>query len=583
MINFSLKMDTLHKPFLFFIFLIFSSAIYAQIFPAKNYPKGYFIYPVDARIGLAANFGELRPNHYHMGLDCRTDQVENRMVKAAADGYIARVSIAPFGFGRAIYINHPNGLTTLYGHLNSFYPELEKYVKEQQYKLESWQVSLDIPANLFPVKKGQFIAFSGNTGGSQGPHCHFEIRDTKTDKVLNPLLFGFPIPDDVPPTILRLYMYDRCVSTYSQSPKLLGIKKENGVYSTVQNVISVNTDKVSFGISANDKLSGSNNPNGIYEAIIYLDGLPISGFQLDSISYDETRYLNAHIDYKTKAAGGPYIEHLSRLPGYPEGVYKDINGDGVIEMNDDKIHQIKIVVRDANGNTSNLEFKIKKGLIVEKGRQGDSSSFYQQKEFQPGFVNIFENDNLQLYLSPQALYDSVLFTHSEKTSAAPHIISSVFTVQSGLVPVQDYFTIKIKPNKTVEENVSDRVLMKRSWGGKTEVVKAKKVGDWYSARFRAFGNFELIVDDEPPVIGGFANNSNLSHSKNIVFTPRDNNDEIKNFRAELDGKWLRFTNDKGRSYVYHFDEMCPPGKHELKITVEDEAGNRAEKTLNFIR
>ena len=583
MINFSLKMDTLHKPFLFFIFLIFSSAIYAQIFPAKNYPKGYFIYPVDARIGLAANFGELRPNHYHMGLDCRTDQVENRMVKAAADGYIARVSIAPFGFGRAIYINHPNGLTTLYGHLNSFYPELEKYVKEQQYKLESWQVSLDIPANLFPVKKGQFIAFSGNTGGSQGPHCHFEIRDTKTDKVLNPLLFGFPIPDDVPPTILRLYMYDRCVSTYSQSPKLLGIKKENGVYSTVQNVISVNTDKVSFGISANDKLSGSNNPNGIYEAIIYLDGLPISGFQLDSISYDETRYLNAHIDYKTKAAGGPYIEHLSRFPGYPEGVYKDINGDGVIEMNDDKIHQIKIVVRDANGNTSNLEFKIKKGLIVEKGRQGDSSSFYQQKEFQPGFVNIFENDNLQLYLSPQALYDSVLFTHSEKTSAAPHIISSVFTVQSGLVPVQDYFTIKIKPNKTVEENVSDRVLMKRSWGGKTEVVKAKKVGDWYSARFRAFGNFELIVDDEPPVIGGFANNSNLSHSKNIVFTPRDNNDEIKNFRAELDGKWLRFTNDKGRSYVYHFDEMCPPGKHELKITVEDEAGNRAEKTLNFIR
>ncbi|MEO6813145.1 MAG: M23 family metallopeptidase [Ginsengibacter sp.] len=576
-------MDTLHKPFLFFIFLIFSSAIYAQIFPAKNYPKGYFIYPVDARIGLAANFGELRPNHYHMGLDCRTDQVENRMVKAAADGYIARVSIAPFGFGRAIYINHPNGLTTLYGHLNSFYPELEKYVKEQQYKLESWQVSLDIPANLFPVKKGQFIAFSGNTGGSQGPHCHFEIRDTKTDKVLNPLLFGFPIPDDVPPTILRLYMYDRCVSTYSQSPKLLGIKKENGVYSTVQNVISVNTDKVSFGISANDKLSGSNNPNGIYEAIIYLDGLPISGFQLDSISYDETRYLNAHIDYKTKAAGGPYIEHLSRLPGYPEGVYKDINGDGVIEMNDDKIHQIKIVVRDANGNTSNLEFKIKKGLIVEKGRQGDSSSFYQQKEFQPGFVNIFENDNLQLYLSPQALYDSVLFTHSEKTSAAPYIISSVFTAQSGLVPVQDYFTIKIKPNKTVEENVSDRVLMKRSWGGKTEVVKAKKVGDWYSARFRAFGNFELIVDDEPPVIGGFANNSNLSHSKNIVFTPRDNNDEIKNFRAELDGKWLRFTNDKGRSYVYHFDEMCPPGKHELKITVEDEAGNRAEKTLNFIR
>jgi murein DD-endopeptidase MepM/ murein hydrolase activator NlpD len=245
MIKIFFKKSTLHKPFLFFISLTFSSLSFAQFFPAKNYPKGYFIYPVEARIGLAANFGELRANHYHMGLDCRTDRAENKIVKAAAEGYIARVSVAPFGFGRAIYINHPNGLTTLYGHLNEFYPALEKYVKEQQYKLESWQVSLIIPAGLFPVKKGQFIAYSGNTGGSQGPHCHFEIRDTKTEKVLNPLLFNLPIPDNVPPTILRLSMYDRCKSTYSQVPKIFALKTENGKYTTVQNLITVNTDKIS--------------------------------------------------------------------------------------------------------------------------------------------------------------------------------------------------------------------------------------------------------------------------------------------------------------------------------------------------
>jgi len=577
-------MNTLHKPFLFFIFLFFYTASFAQFFPVKNYPKRYFIYPIDARIGLAANFGELRSNHYHMGLDCRTNQVINRPVKAAADGYIARVTIAPFGFGQAIYINHPNGLTTVYGHLQSFMPELERYVREKQYEQQSWKADLEFAPGLFPVKQGQLIAHSGSTGGSMGPHCHFEIRDTKTDKVLNELLFGLPIPDKVPPTIVRLAMYDRCKSTYSQSPKFFSLKKVSGKYVTIQNIIPVNTDKISFGISANDKQSGSANPNGIYEAAIYLDGLPLSAFQLDSISYDETRYVNAHIDYKTRVAGGPYIEHLSRLPGYPQGVYKDINGDGVIELNDNDIHQVKIVVKDPNENTSVLEFKIKKGLIIENGPQKISTSYHEQNEFYPAFVNVFETENLQLYLPPATLYDSVAFTHSEKTSPDPQAYSAIHSVLSGLIPAQDYFTIRIKTNKPVNENLADKILMKRNWHGKNEVLKAIGNGDWYSAKFNAFGDFELIADDEPPVISvNFHENAYLSHATKIIITPKDNNEEVKNFNAELDGKWLRFTNDKGRSFIYSFDEKCPKGNHELKVSVEDEAGNKTEKVYHFTR
>ena len=174
------------------------------LFFPKNYPQDYFTWPVGAVQAIVANFGELRPNHYHMGLDCRTEQKENVPILAAADGFVAKVKIEPFGFGRALYINHPNGMTTLYAHLNDFYPELEAYIKQEQYRLESWQVFLDLPPNRFRVKKGQFIAYSGNTGGSQGPHLHFEIRDTKTDKVLNPLLMYNNIPDNIPPDILRL-------------------------------------------------------------------------------------------------------------------------------------------------------------------------------------------------------------------------------------------------------------------------------------------------------------------------------------------------------------------------------------------
>ena len=581
MITSSIKKCIIHKPFLFFIFLFFSYSVQAQFFPPKNYPKNYFIYPVDARISLAANFGELRPNHYHMGLDCRTDQVVNRHVKAAAGGYISRVSVAPFGFGQAIYITHPNGLTTVYGHLNRFFNELEKYVREQQYLQEKWNIDLQIPAGLFPVKQGQFIAYSGSTGGSMGPHLHFEIRDTKTDKVLNELLFGLPIPDNVPPTIIRLAMYDRNKSTYSQSPQFFSLKRAGGEYTTNESVIPVQSDKVSFGISANDKQSGSHNPNGIYEAVIYLDDVPLSAFELDSISYDETRYVNANVDYKTHADGGPYIQHLSRLPGYPQGVYKDINGDGVIELRDLNVHDVKVVVKDADGNTSVLRFKIRKGSVA---KIPDSIGNSYSNEFQPGQVNVFESEDIQLYLPVAALYDSVKFSHSEKISNATDVYSPVHSVFSGLIPSQDYFTIRIKTNKAVPENLKDKMLVRQSWKGKDEVVKANRSGDWYSGKFNKFGDFELIADDVPPVIHvDFQDNSNISRFHSIFATPTDNNDVIKKFRAELDGKWLMFTNDKGRKYIYSFDEHCGPGRHELKISVEDEAGNKTEKIYHFTR
>ena len=581
MISVAIKNYIIHKPFLFFILLFSSLGIRAQFFPAKHYPKDYFIYPVDARISLAANFGELRPNHYHMGLDCRTNQVVNRPVKAAAGGYVARVTVEPLGYGQAIYINHPNGLTTVYGHLNRFFPALAKYVKEKQYEQQKWEVDLKMPPGLFPVTQGQFIAYSGSTGGSMGPHTHFEIRDTKTDKVLNELLFGLPIPDKVPPTILRLAMYDRNKSTYSQSPEIFYLKKVGGGYTTEESIIGVHSDKISFGISANDKQSGSHNPNGIYEAVIYLDQVPLSAFELDSISYAETRYVNAHIDYKTRAAGGPYIEHLSRLPGYPQGVYKDIHGDGVIELHDAGVHEVKIVVKDTYGNTSVLRFSIKKEPENESAAPGPTPGSI---EFQPEEVNVFENRNLQLYLPKATLYDSVAFSYSEKISDATDAYSPDYSILSGLIPSQDYFTVRIKADKPVPENLQDKMVIIQSWKGKHEVARASSNDGWYSARFNNFGDFVLAADEVPPVIHvDFGDHANISRYHTIVATPTDNNHVIRNFRAYLDGKWLMFTNDKGRKYIYYFDTHCPRGTHQLKISVEDEAGNTTEKIYYFTR
>ncbi len=561
---------------------MFISNASAQLFPAKNYDRDFFGYPVAAKKGLAANFGELRPNHYHMGLDCRTDQSQNKKILAAADGYIAKVKIESYGFGRAIYINHPNGLTTLYAHLNDFNAELEKYVKQQQYTLKSWAIYLDIPANLFPVQKGDTIALSGNTGGSQGPHLHFEVRDTKTDKVLNPSLFNFQIPDDVAPDIYRLAVYDRCLSTYEQSPKIFTLKKVNGIYVTSPALIIASTDKVSFGISAYDRYTGSANKNGIYETVLYENDTPIVGFQLDSISYDETRYLNAHIDYKTRSGGGPFIEHVSKLPGYNNSVYKKFNGDGVINIEDDSTHKMKIVVKDAFGNTSVLQFAVQRNAKIRETKVEDSVGYFQPRAFHPGFINIFENATIRFYLPQNCLYDSMRFQYNETPDKTGY---PVYQLHNTRVPLQRIFPISIKaitplPNKMV---------MHRFANGKNDFAKAEPENyrdetGWYKASFREFGSFELMVDTVAPNINpiGFKDGMNCSKQSRIVFAVSDNTEAVK-FTALLDGNWLRFSNDKASRFIYNFDEMCPAGLHELKIIAEDQVGNVAEKIYRFTR
>jgi hypothetical protein len=559
----------------FFVVMLINVKVSAQIFADKKYPQDYFQWPVMAKIGIAANFGELRPNHYHMGLDCRTDQKQNMPVVAAADGYIAKVKIDQSGFGRAIYVNHPNGLTTLYAHLNDFDSSLEKYVTDQQYKLQQWDVSLDIPADLFPVHKGQFIAYSGNTGGSQGPHTHFEIRNTKTDKVLNPLLFNLPIADTIPPDILRLVMYDRNSSTYEQSPKFITVKKVKGQYIVVPSLITTASNKISFGITAYDRYTGSSNRNGIYEGVIYEDDQPLAGFQLDNISYDETRYVNANIDYKLRSSGGSFVQHLSKLSGYNTGVYKEMNGDGVIHLTDTAVHAVTIVIKDANGNATTLPFTVK--LISLQEDDGVNNSLTQQSEFHPDYINIFENSTISFYMPPNCLYDSLRFHYAEINAGTAF---PVYQLHNANVPVQQNFPVKIKGPSSYQ----NKMVMHRFANGKNDFKKTTFKDGWYKASFRDFGNFQLMIDTVPPTISpvGFKDGMNTAKFSSIRFVVLDNCGGL-DFRAELDGNWLRFTNDKGRTFIYKFDEHCPPGEHELKITATDQVGNVAERVYRFIR
>jgi hypothetical protein len=542
------------------------------------FPKGYFRNPLNIPMSLSGNFGELRPNHYHMGIDIKTAQRENLPVYAAAEGYISRIKIEPGGFGRAIYIQHPNGYTTLYAHLNNFAAKIDAFVKQQQYALESWRVELQVPPELLPVKQGDFIAYSGNTGGSQAPHVHFEIRRTEDDINLNPLLFGMPLKDNVRPRILRFAVYDRTRSVYEQSPKVVSAKPVAGNYVTSPPLVKVGSPFVSFAISAFDSHTGSSNQNGIYSATLYVNDFEEESFRMNNISYNDTRYLNAHIDYRYKTLSGSYLQHLSELPGFLNSIYTNGSGKGVIDISDGEVYDVLVVVKDASGNTSKLKTRVQFDPKVPLAPPVPGKIFY------PLMLEGSENENCEFFIGEKCLYDSVHIVYRNTASGDPDVVSDVHTIGASYIPLQDSFLVRILPDLSFAEADRPYTVMQWTSGGKSIVQKVQWQQKWASAKFRDFGNFQLVRDSIPPSITmSFSDWTDLSRATRITFTVRDNLQAVKNVRAELDGKWLRFTNDKYRAFIYQFDEKCLSGTHVLNVSAEDEAGNKTTVSYNFVR
>lgn len=544
------------------------------------YPTGYFRNPLDIPIYLSGNFGELRANHYHMGIDIKTNQQVNLSVRAAADGYVSRIKVEPGGFGQALYIDHPNGYTTVYAHLNKFSNKLEAWVKKQQYEQETWQILLAPPAGMFPVKKGELIALSGNTGGSQAPHLHFEIRRTEDDVNLNPLLFGLPVKDDVRPRILRLAVYDRTRSVFEQTPKITATKSSSpSTYITTPAVVKVSSPLVSFALTAYDSHTGSSNLNGIYTATLRVDGEKTESFLMDRISYNDTRYLNAHIDYRYRQLSRVYLQHLSELPGYINSIYENGNGAGVIDISDGNIHDILVEVKDPQGNVSYL-----KTAVQFDGRM-PAAPATPGKMFYPLMLDGGEKENCEFYIGEKCLYDSVHLPYSNRASGNPDVVSDIHTIGHSYIPLQDSFLVRIRPDLSLGQDDSARTVMQWFSGSSSRVRKVEWQQEWAAAKFRDFGSFQLVRDSVPPQIApvGWKDGADFSRATRIVFTVHDNLGQVKNVRAELNGKWLRFTNDKGRNFIYEFDEKCPPGSHLLEIFAEDEAGNRSRALFNFKR
>ncbi len=578
---------------------VFSAAQNNAVTP--SYPQDYFRNPLDIPIFLAGNFGECRPGHFHSGVDIKTLGKEGQPVHAAADGYISRIKMEKGGFGHGIYITHPNGYTTLYAHLGDFAPALQKYLKKEQYEKKHWDVDIALPADKFPVKKGQQIAWSGNTGASTAPHLHFEIRNTKTEHPLNPELFGLPVVDKIAPVPAEVVFYDG--SIYQEGALTVSLVKEGGVYKAVNkghksllvnnDTVQVPVGMVGIGINVDDYMDGSDNTIAFYTAKLYMDDSSQAQITLDNIGYDETRYINAYADYKTREQQHKWVQCLFKLPGnHLDAIYSNMNNNGgrLNLSENNKVHKIKIVLTDDKGNISTVLFYAMAGLYSEYSPNEGCIPFYANKP------NSLKEDSVTFQLDDHQLYEDVCFEfrpanypqtyHSKAQSEAlqnPGGYSGKYQLHYPYVPVHHYFELNIR-SRYIPNDLHNKVVMMYS-DGKDEDGRAATFEDngWCKARVRNFGTYWLDIDTTgPEIISMQKNGANLGRAKQIAFDAKDDMTSVRSFAGFIDGKWVCFE-QHSNSFFYKFDEHCPMGKHEVLFKAEDENGNVSTVHLKFTR
>jgi hypothetical protein len=567
--------------------LVILSIIFISTIFNKTKDNSTFISPVRIPLLLSANFGELRIDHYHSGLDIKTQGVTGKEVVAAASGYVYRISVSPGGFGKALYLRHPSGYSTVYGHLERFTPEVEEYVKSQQYEKKSYLVTLFPAREKFNFNQGEVIAYSGNSGSSGGPHLHYEIRKSDSEIPVNPLTFDFGAEDNIQPVIEKLIIYP--LGRNASINNIHNIKKINvtgghGKYSIpTENEITI-SGPAGFGIKSFDQLNDSYNKCAVYSIELKIDSIPIFKYVMDQFSFNESRYINSHIDYETYMRDNIYFERTFILPNDKLSAYKDVINRGIYNFKDNLIHTVQITVSDAHDNKSSLSFKIKSEPVKEL--QQAETSERNQKVMPYNRSNKFSADNISVSIPSGALYDTLFFQY-KKSSGTEEMLSDLHNVHNRFTPVHKAYSLSIKPTVIPSGKESKMMIVQLSDDLKNIALNSSWSDGYLTAEPMSFGAFYVGIDTVAPAISannGLVQGANLIGRTEIKIRINDNLSGIKSYEPAIDGNWALFEYDqKNNVLIYRFDkERITSGtKHSLSLKVTDNKNNSSFYSCNF--
>jgi murein DD-endopeptidase MepM/ murein hydrolase activator NlpD len=550
----------------------------------QSYPQDYFGPPLKNKLILSGTFGELRSNHFHSGIDLKTKGKTGLPVLAIAQGYVSRIKVSPYGFGRALYVVHPNGYTSVYAHLQRFSPEVEEYLKKEQQRRQKNSVNLYPPAGKFNFTKGQTIAYSGNSGGSGGPHLHFEIRDTRTEKIINPLLFGYKIADTRHPSLKSLMVYEFKGEDLVSSQNLKILEKGNGRYVLAGNPLVAVNELPAFGIETFDRQDDAWNKNGVFKIELYLNDELCYNFTMETFAFAETRYINSHIDYGYKNCCQKTVNRLYLQPNNQLSVYQSTPKMKLPQLPVDSSMEVLIRVSDVAENVSELRFTVKRKEILPpvKSAPVDLPLFrYRQSNF-------FKSKSLELSLPAGAFYQDVFFENRQVNSCAA-CLSPVEQVGYASTPVHKYFTLKIKAGAQAAQVPKSKLcLVSVKEGAIVDYEGGTYQKGWVSARTRQFGQFALAADTLAPTLQAlnFKEGGVVSSAAGLLkLKVYDDLSGVENYQAWVNGNWVRLYFDaKNNQLQLRTDDLpAKPGALTLKIEVSDDKNNKTVQSFKLTR